>query len=56
MVMRRLFVHRREEVTGGWGELIIRLIKSRRIRLFSHVAYMGEVRSTCKIAVRKSEI
>jgi len=57
MVLRRIFEHRREEVTGEWGRLhneelndlysspnIVRVIKSRRMRLAAHVARMGEER------------
>jgi hypothetical protein len=54
-VLRRIFGHKRDEVTGEWrklhnGELhnlysspdIIRQIKSRRMRWAGHVARMGE--------------
>jgi len=57
MVLRRIFGPRRDEVTGEWrrlhnGELndlysspnIVRVIKSRRMRLAGHVARMGEGR------------
>jgi hypothetical protein len=50
----RIFVSERDEVTGGLGELhngefhnlyslpsIIRMIKSRRVRLAGHIAWMG---------------
>jgi hypothetical protein len=53
-VLRRIFGPKRDEVTGGWRKLhdeelhnlysspsIIRIIKSRRIRLAEHVARMG---------------
>jgi hypothetical protein len=52
-VLRRIFGPRRDEVTGGWRKLhneklrdlysspsIIRIIKSRRMRLAGHVARM----------------
>jgi hypothetical protein len=54
MVLRRIFGPKREEVAGGWRRLhneefhnlyaslsIIRVIKSRRMRLVAHVARMG---------------
>jgi hypothetical protein len=53
-VLRRIFRPKRDEVTGGWRKLhneelcdlhsspsIIRIIKSRRMRLAGHVARMG---------------
>jgi hypothetical protein len=53
-VLRRIFVPKRDEVTGGWRKLhneelhnlysspsIIRMIKSRRIRWAGLVARMG---------------
>ena len=53
--MRRIFGPRNDEVTGEWRKLhneelndfytspnIVRVIKSRRIRLIGHVARMGE--------------
>jgi hypothetical protein len=53
-VLRRIFGPKRDEVTGGWRKLhneelhnlysspdIIRMIKSRRVRLAGHVARMG---------------
>jgi hypothetical protein len=53
-VLRRIFEPKRDEVTGGWRKLhneelhdlysspsIIRIIKSRRMRLAGHVARMG---------------
>jgi len=55
MVLRRIFGHRREEVTGEWRRLhneelndlysspnIVRVIKSRKMRWAGHVARMGE--------------
>jgi hypothetical protein len=57
-VLRRIFGPRRNEVTGDWRKLhneelhnlysspdIIRLIKSRRMRLAGHVARMGVKRN-----------
>jgi hypothetical protein len=54
-VLRRIFGPKRDEVTGEWRRLhnkelyalycspnIIRVIKSRRLRLVGHVACMGE--------------
>jgi hypothetical protein len=56
-VLRRIFGHKRDEVTGGWRNLhneelhglyssssIVRLIKARRMRWAGHVALMGEVK------------
>jgi hypothetical protein len=53
-LLRRIFVTKRDEVTGGWRKLhneelhnlysspsIIRKIKSRRMRWAEHVARMG---------------
>jgi hypothetical protein len=52
-VLRRIFGLRRHEVTGGWRKLhnelhslysspsLIRLIKSRRMRLAGHITQMG---------------
>jgi hypothetical protein len=54
-VLRRMFVPKRDEVTGGWRKVhneelrdlyssssIIRKIKSRKMRWAEHVARMGE--------------
>jgi hypothetical protein len=54
-VLRRIFVSKRDEVTGRWRKLhneellilysssnIVRQIKSRRMRWAGHVARMGE--------------
>ena len=56
-VLRRIFGHRRDEVTGDWRRLhseelndlysspnTVRVIKSRRMRWAGHVACMGEER------------
>ena len=57
MVLRRIFSHRRDLVTGEWRRLhkeelsdlysspnIVRVIKSRRMTWAGHVARMGEER------------
>ena len=57
-VLRRIFGHKRDEVTGEWRKLhteelndlycspnIIWVIKSRRMRLVGHVARIGERRA-----------
>jgi hypothetical protein len=67
-VLRRIFGPKRDEVTGEWRKLhneelrdlysspnIIRIIKSRRMRLSGHVARMGEKRNACKLLVGKPE-
>jgi hypothetical protein len=59
---------KRDEVTGGWRELhneelrdlysspsIIRIIKSRRVRLAGHVARMVKKRKACRLLVGKPE-
>jgi hypothetical protein len=56
-VLRRVFVPKRDEVTGKWRKLhheelnelyflpnIVRVVKSRRMRWAGHVARMGEGR------------
>jgi hypothetical protein len=61
-VLRRIFGHKRDEVTGEWrklhnGELhnlysspdIIRQIKSKRMRWAGHVARMGERRNVYRV-------
>jgi hypothetical protein len=66
-VPRRIFGPKRDEVTGEWRKLdnkelhdlysspsIIRIIKSRRMRLAGHVARMGEKRNAYKLLVGKS--
>jgi hypothetical protein len=67
-MLMRIFGPKREEGVGCWrrlhsGELhnlyaspnIIRVIKSRRMRWLSHVAWMGEMRNTYGILVGKLE-
>jgi hypothetical protein len=61
-VLRRIFVPKRDEVTGEWRKLhneefhnlysspnIIRMIKSRRMRWAGHVSRMGEKRNAYRI-------
>jgi len=68
MVLRRIFVPRREEVTGEWRRLhnedlnhlysspnIVRVIKSRRMKWAGHVALMCEVRRLYSFLVGKTE-
>jgi hypothetical protein len=67
-VRRRIFVPKRDEVTGGWRKLhneelhglysspsVIRVIKARKMRWAGHVACMGEVRGAYNILVGKPE-
>ena len=68
MVLRRTFRTMRDEVTGEWRRLhneelndlypspnIVRVIKSRRMRLAGHVAHMGEERGVYRVLVGKPE-
>jgi len=68
MVLRRIFGPRRDEITGEWRRLhneelndlycspnIVRVIKSRRMRLAEHVARMGEERGVYRVLVGKLE-
>ena len=68
MVLRRIFGPRRDEVTGEWRRLhneelndlycspiIVRVIKSRRMRWAGHVARMGEERGLYRVLVGKPE-
>jgi hypothetical protein len=61
-VLRRIFGPKRDEVTAEWRKLhneelnnlysspdIIRLVKSRRMRLAGHVARIGEERKVYKV-------
>jgi hypothetical protein len=65
-VLRRIFGPKRDEVTGEWRKLhnkelhdlysspsIIRIIKSRRMRLAGHVARIGEKRNAYRLLVGK---
>jgi hypothetical protein len=67
-VLRRIFRPKRGEATGGWRRLhneelhllysspnIIRIIKSREMRLARHVARMGEKRNAYRLLVGKPE-
>jgi hypothetical protein len=67
-VLRGIFGPKRDEVTGDWRKLhneqlhnlysspdIIRMIKSRRMRLAGHLARMGETRNAYRILVGKPE-
>jgi hypothetical protein len=67
-VLRRIFGLKRDEVIGGWRKLhneelhnlcssliIIRIIKSRRIRLAGHVARMRVKRNAYRILVGNPE-
>jgi hypothetical protein len=67
-VLRIIFGPQRDEVTGGWRKLrneelhslctspnIIRVIKSKRMRLSRNVARMGKIRNAFNILARKPE-
>jgi hypothetical protein len=67
-VLKRIFGSKREEVSGGLRRLhteelhnqyaspnVITVIKSRIMRWTGHVAYMGEMRNSCKVFVGKPE-
>jgi len=67
-VLRRIFGHKRDEVTGKWRKLhneelndlysspnIIQVTKSRRMRWVGHVAHMGEGRGAHRVLVGKPE-
>jgi hypothetical protein len=67
-VLRRMFGPKRDEVMGEWRKLhnkelhdlysspiIIRIIKSRRMRWAGHVARMGEKRNAYRLFVGKPE-
>jgi hypothetical protein len=66
-VLRRIFGHKRDEVTGEWKKLhneelnnlycspnIVWVIKSRRMRWAGHVARMGEGRVVYRVLVGKT--
>jgi hypothetical protein len=68
-VLRRIFEPKKDEVTGEWRKLhneelhdlysspiIIRIIKTRRMRLAGHVAQMGEKRNAYRLLVGKPEL
>jgi hypothetical protein len=63
-VLRKIFGHKREEVTGDWTALcseelndlccypnVSRVIKSRRMRWAGHVARIGERRGSYRVLV-----
>jgi hypothetical protein len=67
-VLRRIFGPKKDEVTGDWRKLhnkelhdlysspsIIRIMKSRRMRLAGHLARMGKKRNAYRLLVRKPE-
>jgi len=68
MVLRRIFGHRRDDVTGEWRRLlneelndlycspnIVRVIKWRRMGWVGHVARRGEERVVYRVLVGKLE-
>ena len=66
-MLRRVFGPKRKEVTGEWRKLpneelnlyslpiIVRVVKSRRMRWARHVARMGEGRGVHRVLVGKPE-
>jgi hypothetical protein len=67
-VLRRVFIPKRDEVTGEWRKLhneelrdlyssssIITIIKSRRMRWAGHVTKMGKKRNAYRLLVGKPE-
>jgi hypothetical protein len=63
-VLKKIFGHKREEVTGDWTTLcseelydlcccpnVSRVTKSRRMRWAGHVASIGERRGSCRVLV-----
>ena len=62
-VLRRIFVPKRDEVTGDWRKLhneelndlyspnIIHAIKSRRMRWAGRIAHTGESKGACRVLV-----
>jgi len=68
MVLWRIFLPRRDDVTGEWRRLhneelnnlycspnIVRVIKSRTLKWVGHVACMGEERGVYRVLVGKPE-
>jgi hypothetical protein len=68
-VLKRIFGRKRDEVTGEWRKLhneelhdlysspsIIRITKSRRMRLAGHVARMEENRNAYRLLTRGKEV
>ena len=67
-MLRRIFGHKRDEVTGEWRKLyneelsdlcsspsIVWVIRSRRLSWAGHVARMGEKSGVYRVLVGKSE-
>jgi hypothetical protein len=61
-LLRRIFGHKRDEVTGGGKNFImkssltiLRVIKSRRMRWAGNVKLMGKGRGVYRVLVRKRE-
>jgi hypothetical protein len=66
-VLRRIFGPKRDALTGEWRKLhnelnglysllnLVRVIKSRKMRLAGHVAHMGEERGVYRVLVGKLE-
>jgi len=67
-VLRRMFVPKRDEITGEWRKLhneelndlysspnIVWVIKSRRMRWVGQIVLMGERKSLYRVLVRKPE-
>jgi len=64
--LRRILASKRDEVTGEWRKLhnvelselfspiIIRVIKSRRMRWAGYIACMGKRRGLCRVSVGKT--
>ena len=67
-VQRKIFASKGDELTGEWRKLyneelndlycspsIVRVTKSRRVRLAGHVVRMGDRRSAYRVLVRRPE-
>jgi hypothetical protein len=67
-VLRRIFRQKRDELMGGWRKLhneelrnlysspsLMRMMKSRRVRLAGHVARMGKKRNVYSVLVGTPE-